>query len=48
MCVNKYLTGDATIMRRSHEVDRMKGGKKKKEAMKEDGVIFPAYNYSLF
>lgn len=30
MCVNKYLTGDATIMRRSHEVDGMKAKKEEK------------------
>lgn len=34
MCVNKYLTGDVTIMRRSHEVDRLKERERKKEEMK--------------
>lgn len=28
MCVNKYLTGDAAIMRRSHEVDGMEAGRR--------------------
>lgn len=39
MCVNKYLTGDATIMRQSHEVDRMKEPGQKR-GKKFAGMIF--------
>lgn len=41
MCVNKCLTGDATIMWRSHEVDRAKERKeRKKDDMGEEGSLY--------
>lgn len=49
--VNKYLTGDAAIMRQSHEVDKMK---EKKERVKEETrrkeflpVITAYFDYKL-